>query len=369
MFFAFIALILQVFTFCAAKFWQWFFKTEKGSAKHILLMAGAFVFSNGVLALTVLRIWPFMFRVSAGWMVFLLFTLFAAAASWILRLLLRKHAAKPRLDIGLRTFAVSLLIFLTAYSVYSAYTPSVRRISLTIDKPLDKPVRIGMASDLHLGYLFRGKQIDDLARIMNEEKVDIILLPGDIMDDDTELYRSLNMKENLVKLKAPLGVYATMGNHDLFGHEKEIREALAEAGIRVLDDEAVYVDNRFWVVGRPDDNARGRMSGEALISQTDVRRPVFLLDHRPTSIHIHEKLPIDLQVSGHVHNGQVFPANIMVKFLNRLSYGHEKIGLGHYIVTSGYGFWGVPFRLGSQSEVWIIDVKSGLTDKQPNQQQ
>lgn len=364
MFFVLIALVIEAFTFFFAKFWQWFFKTRKGSALHASIMVGAFVFSNGVLVLTVSRYWRFMFRVTAGWMILLLFTLFASFAVMTLWLLLKNRVAKPKLDIGLRTFGALFFFGLTAYSVYSAYMPTVKHISLTIDKPLDKPVRIGVASDLHLGFLFRGKQIDDLARIMNQEKVDAIFLPGDIMDDSTEFYLNLNMKQNLQKLKAPLGVYATMGNHDLFGHEHEIHQALTEAGIKVLNDEAVFVDNRFWVVGRPDDTARGRTPSQELILKTDTAQPVFLLDHRPTSIHIHEKLPIDLQVSGHVHNGQVFPANIIVKFLNRLAYGHEKIGLGHYIVTSGYGFWGVPFRLGSQSEVWIVDISSNQ-NKQP----
>ena len=81
------------------------------------------------------------------------------------------------------------------------------------------------------------------------------------------------------------------------------------------------------------------------------------MDHRPSDIEAHSKLPIDLQVSGHVHKGQIFPANLLAEYVNRRAYGHEKIGFGHYVVTSGYGFWGVPLRLGSQAEVWVIDVK------------
>lgn len=358
MFFAFIFGVLQVFTFCFAKFWRWFLKTEKGTLNHRMILIGAFVFSNSLLVLTFLRYWRFMFRVSAGWMVLMLFTVFTSAAVFVLWLVLRKRVAQPALALGLRLFSVLFFCGITAYAVYSAYVPIVKRMTVTIDKPLDKPVRIGMASDLHLGYLFRGKQLDDLAAIMDKEKVDIVLLPGDIMDDDVEAYRKLNMKPSLMKLRAPLGVYATMGNHDLFGHEREIHEALTEAGVTVLHDDVVQIDNRFWLIGRPDDNAKNRMQTEDLLLKTDPSQPIFLLDHRPTEIHKHEKLPIDVQVSGHVHNGQVFPANFVVKFLNRVSYGYEQLGMGHYFVTSGYGFWGVPFRLGSQSEVWIIDVQS-----------
>ncbi|OSI12654.1 metallophosphoesterase [Neisseria canis] len=363
MFFAFIFCVLQVFTFCFAKFWQWFLKTEKGTSAHRLILIGAFVFSNGLLVLTLLRYWRFMFRVSAGWMVLMLFTVFTSAAVFLVWLALRKRVAQHTLAMGLRAFSVLFFCSVTAYAVYSAYVPVVKRMTVTIDKPLEKTVRIGMASDLHLGYLFRGKQLDDLAAIMSREKADIVLLPGDIMDDDTEAYRELDMKPSLMKLRAPLGVYATMGNHDLFGHEREIHEALTEAGVTVLHDDVVQIDNRFWLIGRPDDNAKNRMPTEELLLKTDPRQPVFLLDHRPTEIHKHEKLPIDVQVSGHVHNGQVFPANFVVKFLNRVSYGYAQLGMGHYFVTSGYGFWGVPFRLGSQSEVWIIDVQSRNSKK------
>ena len=81
------------------------------------------------------------------------------------------------------------------------------------------------------------------------------------------------------------------------------------------------------------------------------------MDHRPDEIESHSTLPIDLQVSGHTHRGQIFPANIVTYLMYRLDYGYEKIGNGHFVVTSGYGFWGIPLRLGSQSEVWILEVK------------
>lgn len=357
MFFALITAVMLLFSLFCAKFWQWFWQTDKGSLKHNAIYIGTF--SVSLILPAAVRLGRVGFRINASWMVLMLFTLFSAIAVWLLWLLLRKSVSRPKLDIGLRAFSLLFLVGITGYAVYSAYIPTVRRISITIDKPMAKPVRIGMASDLHLGYLFRGKQLDDLAAIMKREKADIVLLPGDIMDDDTTAYDRYNMKQSLEKLRAPLGVYATMGNHDLFGHESEIRKALTEAGVRVLSDEVLKIDNNFWLIGRPDDNDRNRRPTAELLKKADTSQPVFLMDHRPTGILQHQNMPIDLQVSGHVHNGQVFPANFIVKAINRISYGHEKIGLGHYIVTSGYGFWGVPFRLGSQSEVWIIDVKSG----------
>ena len=191
---------------------------------------------------------------------------------------------------------------------------------------------------------------------MQQEKADIILLPGDIMDDDTAAYEAEHMQPHLSKLRAPLGVYATLGNHDLFGAQRQITRAIEAAGITVLND-GIIETGGLTVIGRPDDLDKGRLKTAELLEQADTSKPVVLLDHRPSEIELHSTLPIDIQVSGHVHNGQIFPANLIVRTINRLHYGYEKIGNGHFFVTSGYGFWGIPLRLCSQSEVLIIDVE------------
>ena len=180
------------------------------------------------------------------------------------------------------------------------------------------------------------------------------------MDDNTFAYDAEQMQPHLQKLRAPLGVYATLGNHDLFGHEREITRAIQAAGIHVLHDNAVKI-NDFWLIGRPDKLDKHRQTTMQLMRQVNPHEAVFLMDHRPDDVLTHSTLPIDVQVSGHVHNGQIFPANFVVRQLNRLAYGYEAIGKGHFVVTSGFGFWGIPFRLGSQSEIWVIDVHGTQT--------
>ena len=319
-------------------------------------MAGAFLITNALIVGLVLQLGHAVFRWGALWMVTLLFVMYAALATFILYLLLCRVMEQKPMSRSLRMFAPLFFIGLTGYAVYNAYTPVVRHAQITIDKPLAQPLRIGMASDLHTGVLVGARQLDKLADIMNREKVDIILLPGDLMDDNVKAYREENMQPYLEKLRAPLGVYATLGNHDLFGHEHEIYEELTKAGMRVLTNEVVDT-NGLLLVGRNDDLDTRRPSTAQLLAGQNTALPVVLLDHRPSQIEEHAELPVDIQVSGHVHNGQVAPANLIVCFLNRLAYGYEQIGNGHYFVTSGFGFWGVPFRLGSQSEVWVIDVK------------
>ena len=165
------------------------------------------------------------------------------------------------------------------------------------------------------------------------------------------------MQPHLAKLKPPIRVYPTQGNHDLFGDQDRIDQEIRKAGITVLRDETLTLNNELVLIGRNDNLAHDRPSTETLLKQVNTDLPIILLDHRPTDIEKHASLPLDIQVSGHAHKGQVFPASLITKMIYRLDYGHEKIGNPHFFVTSGYGFWGIPMRLGSQSEVIIIDVK------------
>ncbi|ROV57440.1 metallophosphoesterase [Neisseria chenwenguii] len=353
-------ILLQVFTFGLGRSLQWLFAPFTGRKTHRWLMAGAYLLTNGLIAGIFTALFfqtaHWAFRAMAFWMVALLFAAYAALATFVLYLLLRKFMAQPPLSRALRVFAPLFFIGLAAFAVFNAYVPTVRHASVTINKKMAKPLRIGMASDMHFGVLFGARQMDKLAGIMAQEKVDIILLPGDLMDDNVDAYLKENMRPHLEKLRAPLGVYATLGNHDLFGHQAEIRREVEKAGITVLANEAVE-KHGLLLVGRNDEMDTKRPPADEILRGKNTGLPVLLMDHRPTSIDAHAKLPVDIQVSGHVHNGQVAPANFIVAALYDLAYGYKQQGNGHYFVSSGYGFWGVPTRLGSRSEVWIIDVE------------
>ncbi|WP_323843660.1 metallophosphoesterase [Moraxella sp. Pampa] len=269
-------------------------------------------------------------------------------------------------DVGIRLFGVLIFGGLLGLSVYNAYSPTVRHLSIQIDKPMANPVRLAMVSDLRLGSLFGARQLHQLADILRTEKVDTLLIPGDIMDDNTKAYEMQNMKSAFgdVVRATKNGVFASLGNHDLY--DIKSRQAIVNA---VRATKTVLLDDKVGVfevggvplsiIGRYDDHVIDRKTTTELMAQLPkeaLKNPVILLDHRPSQIDDNVALPIDLQVSGHTHHGQVFPANLIVKILYRVAYGHEKIDSTHIIVSSGYGFWGVPFRLGSQSEIWVIEM-------------
>lgn len=348
--FAVAIVLLQIFLWIFTRTLNWWLGlTPKGFGRK-LNYALCYLGLNALVLTSPLRLFQDSFRLAALILALLLFSAFASGIvgmiSWL---------SKGKIKNWLRLAYPIIFATFICTAIYNAYTPVVRHYQVQLDKPM-QPLRIGMASDTHLGKLFGAKQLDQLADIFNQQQVDIILLPGDIMDDNVNAYLAEKMQPHLAKLQAPLGVYATLGNHDFFGDQKRIADEIKKAGIQVLMDSTTVVDNRIALIGRNDDLVKDRPSTASLLAKVDQSLPVILLDHRPTDIEQHAKLPIDIQLSGHAHNGQVFPANFVTKFIYRLHYGYEKIGNGHFFVTSGYGFWGIPFRLGSQSEVMIIDV-------------
>ena len=365
-----IIVLLELFSTGAALSLQWWLQPWIDSTTtSIAVWIGVFLITHVLLLLSVTKLFSNSYRWMSGWMLVMHFMMLTAVAtgilyggSWLLIPLLDSTLDHSEIiAAGLRVFALLFFIGLFAYALYSAYIPVVRELSIHIHKPLNNPLRIAVASDLHLGRLFGNKAIERLHTMLSKYQADILLMPGDIMDDNTQAFNTYNMKDSLAKLVAslPYGVYATLGNHDLYGHEQPISNSLRAAGVQLLNDEATHFIHQgevVWLMGRFDNHKRQRVATTELLAQVNSAEPVVLLDHRPSAIIEHSQLAIDLQVSGHTHNGQIFPANFIVSAINRLGYGYEAIGKGHFVVSSGYGFWGIPFRLGSRSEIWIINL-------------
>jgi len=195
-------------------------------------------------------------------------------------------------------------------------------------------------------------------REVNALKPDIILLPGDLFDDDIRPFLDQQIDQSLSKLQAPYGVHATLGNHDRHdGSLQQLIDTLTGSGIRVLYDEALTVDDRFTLVGRRDYSDSGRLPLEDVMRRADGQKPVILLDHQPYELDVAERAGVDLVLSGHTHRGQVFPGSIITSLIYENDWGLLRRGEFHSIVTQGYGFWGPPIRLGTRSEIVLIEAE------------
>jgi len=259
-------------------------------------------------------------------------------------------------------FTLTALIVLIAYGSFNAYSPYVRDYEITLNKkgPADGSgeLNIVMASDMHFGYLSGKNHAIRMVEEINALKPDIVLFPGDIIDDDIVPYKNKGIGEILAKIEAPYGVYASLGNHDRFkGEMNELIELLEESNMNVLYDETVTLDGWLTLIGRKDkiDSERAELS--ALMTDADHSTSVILLDHQPYALDIAQQQGVDLMLSGHTHRGQIAPAHLITQRLFENDWGHLQKEQFHSIVSSGYGFWGPPIRIGSRSEIVQIHVK------------
>lgn len=256
---------------------------------------------------------------------------------------------------GFATLATVSGLFI--YGIYHAYTPVVRNYEINIPKQMEgtEKLNIVMASDMHFGALSGVKHAQNLVNRINSLNPDIVLFPGDIIDDDAEMFQEKGIPNILKQIKAP--VYATLGNHDRDQNVNLIK-MFHESGMKVLHDEVLMLDNGVTLVGRKDRGYKDvvRLELHDLMKGVDLTKPIILLDHQPYDLDIAKENGIDLMVSGHTHRGQIAPAHLITKRIYENDWGYLKKGQLHTIVSSGYGFWGPPIRIGSQSEIIQLNI-------------
>lgn len=243
------------------------------------------------------------------------------------------------------------------YGNYKFNHPAVVKYDLQADEVVQhKTIKIVAASDIHLGYSIDKKMLQKYVDMINAQHPDIVLLAGDVSDRSMVPVIEQKMNEELSQIKAPLGVYAISGNHEYYSENpSETENYLKTAGITFLRDSVALVDSSFYVIGRDDRTNTRRKNLDALVSGLDTKLPKILLDHQPYHLQDAEKNGIDLQISGHTHKGQFFPGNLFVNRMYELGYGYLKKGKTHYYVSSGLGIWGPQYRIGTRSELVVIN--------------
>ncbi|MGO4371211.1 metallophosphoesterase [Paenibacillus sp. MCAF20] len=258
-----------------------------------------------------------------------------------------------------------LLVALLGYGSFNAFSPTVRSYDIHIDKkgPANGELHIVMASDMHFGYLSGKGHAQRMVEEINALKPDIVLLPGDIVDDDILPYKENGIGDILSEIEAPLGVFASLGNHDRFkGDTEELVALIEESGIQVLYDETTQVGDWLTLVGRKDYSDTERAELDRLMEDIDRSGPVIMLEHQPVELGIAEEQGIDLMLSGHTHHGQIAPGNLITDRLFENDWGYLQKGSLHSIVSSGYGFWGPPIRIGSRAEIVSIHVRFSTSE-------
>ena len=166
------------------------------------------------------------------------------------------------------------------------------------------------------------------------------------------------MGEELSLWKAPLGIYMVPGNHEyISGIRKSKRFVQEETPFVWLQDSTIQLPNGIQIIGRDDKLNAKRTPLSRLIAGLDTFRPIFLLDHQPHHLEEAENSGVDLQVSGHTHHGQIWPLSLLTDHLFEVSHGYKRKGKSHFYVSSGLSLWGPPFRIGTRSELVILNIQ------------
>jgi uncharacterized protein len=312
------------------------------------------------------------FEVVGGyWMAIMMYLLIILPLIDLIRLLNRKVGLLPnrfaqneKAALVVGTAIIIALIGLMSYGTWSGRSPKVSRYSIDINKgagDLDT-LKVVMASDVHLGSIIDSKRLSIMVDRINELEPDIVLLTGDIIDSKLEPFTKQQMGENFRRLKTRYGVYASLGNHEAIGVKiEEVVKQFEDAGITVLRDEAVLIEDVFYVAGRDDNAVYRRSEGKRkelreIVEELDKTKPILLMDHQPKELDAAQKEGVDLQVSGHTHRGQIFPGNLITSRIFEIDYGYLNKDNLHVVVSSGFGTWGPPIRIGSRSEIVEISI-------------
>lgn len=261
--------------------------------------------------------------------------------------------------------SVFIIIFiLIGYGVWNAQNQVVTNYEVNINKAAGEisSLNIVMISDVHMGIGIKENNIDEMVDSINKLNPDIVLFCGDIFDESTSNKLKEYSRDAFKNIKSKYGAYDITGNHEYnAGDLTETISYLEDANIKFLRDESVKIADSFYVVGR-NDSANKRVTGEEVNPLSDILKdvdkslPIIVLNHRPEDLGEAQAENVDLQLSGHTHRGQLFPGNLVTDYLYEKDYGYLKKEDFNLIVSSGYGTWGPPMRIGSKSEIVNIKV-------------
>lgn len=251
--------------------------------------------------------------------------------------------------------AIIIFIMLFVYGTYNAYSPVVRETTVKMD--IDQPLKIVMASDFHLGVLSNKAHLQRFVTLSNEQNPDVVLLAGDLVDDKPDLFIRKGMGEVMAQLKSTYGIYGVLGNHEYYGNAiAEVVAELKKANVKMLLDETILVGERFYLTGQEDTTNKERKQ-IADLAPIERDKPWIVMNHTPNDLQSPAQAGVDLHVSGHTHLGQLWPNNFITDKVFELDYGYKNKDGMHALVSSGFGFWGPPMRVGSRSELWVIHVE------------
>jgi len=329
-------------------------------------IAGRFLERTGSNSFNDVLIWIGSFWLAVmlyGFLASVLSDLFLLAANLFKIKAVQSLAANAGWKLGAFIVTTGLILIITVTGFFNACNVRVKKLELNIPKNAGqfKELNITLASDIHLGTIIGNGRLGRLVDKINATEPDLVILAGDIVDEDIGPVIRRDMGKKLKEIKARYGVIGITGNHEYIGGVKKAVEYLEAHGIKMLLDDKVLIGQSLWIVGRKD-RSGARFDGSPrkplkdILSGIDTKLPVILLDHQPFDLQDASSNNVDLQLSGHTHHGQLWPLNFITNRVYEKSWGYLKKGGTHFYISSGAATWGPPVRTGSHSEIVSIKI-------------
>lgn len=304
-----------------------------------------------------------LYRIGSYWISFFAYSIIAIPILLLLENLINRFNT---------AFGIKLIPFIFLYLIYiliallgtiKSIRPKVTKYEITLSKSLKKDLNLVLVSDIHLGNIVKNKRLIKMVNEINLLNPDLVLIAGDIIDSTLSPFLNHDMAKEFKNIKSSYGTFAALGNHDFMTKSlQDMIRLLEENSVKVLRDEAVLINDDFYIIGRDDISVKYRLKNprkplKEILSSLDKTKAFILIDHNPASITDSLNSKIDLQLSGHTHKGQISPLNFLTKKYYEIDYGHLNKNDFHIVVSSGFGTYGPPIRLGSKSEIVQITLK------------
>lgn len=355
----------------------WVVIPEQSALRKWYLVAFLFVSLSFIIGRTLENVWlsyvsDILIWIGSFWFAFMLYFFLAVVFLDLIRLVnhfihfypsfVTRNYEKTKQIIALGVLIASSFAILIGY--INAQNVRIKNLTVSVNKKISgqQAIKLVMASDIHLGSIIGRKRFCKIVNLINNQNPDIVLFPGDMVDEDIAPVIKDNLGEALESIKAKWGVFASTGNHEYIGGVEKACSYLERHGVRMLRDQTIKINDLLYIIGREDRSiqsftGRNRVPLAALVEDIDHKLPVILMDHQPIRLNEAQENGVDLQISGHTHNGQIWPLNYITTMVYELSWGHVKKGETHYYISSGAGTWGPPVRLGNSPEIVVIDFR------------
>lgn len=263
-----------------------------------------------------------------------------------------------------RRQSVGLVVFLTCglmiYGAISAHQIPVEKITIRTSRLPSKVARIRIVqiSDVHLGPMLYPGRLAPIIAAIEKERPDILVCTGDLIDGP--LLSPGTTAADFFSLPAPMGKYAVTGNHEYYYGIEKASAFIGEAGFTLLNDRSVPVGEHVVICGVNDPadghGKKDKLAEEHMATALPANKFTLLLKHRPV-IDPQTRGKFNLQLSGHTHDGQIFPFSLFIRLLYPLGHGLHRISQDSAVyVSRGTGTWGPPIRILAPAEITVIDV-------------